>query len=541
MPVLPTYPGVYIEELSSGVRTITGVATSITAFIGRARKGSIDEPVLIFNYGDYERKFGGLWDKSTMSFAVKDFFLNGGGMAAIVRVHNGATAAEIRLPTGGADPNDELQLVAVDPGTWGDKISVTIDYKTKDPTDTNLFNISISEEGGANEKFFNVSIESTKSSYLPKVLEQGSSLMRVIKESGVYVMPDVRPLETTTAVTPISSPPASPPMSPPFTGNGGSDGDHITDAEIFGAGMEADKTGLFMLEKTDLFNILCIPPYASSDPSDPFNLGEDDKPTDVTTALIAAADAYCQKRRAFYIIDPHSTWKNMSDASTGLADYPKSTSNYNALYFPRLKQANPLMKNQVEEFVPCGAIAGIYARTDGQRGVWKAPAGQDATLKGVDQLSVPLTDPENGVLNQIGINCLRTFPVYGRLVWGARTLEGADQLASEWKYIPVRRTALMIEESLYRGTKWVVFEPNDEPLWAQIRLNIGAFMHNLFRQGAFQGKTPREAYLVKCDKETTTQNDINSGIVNILVGFAPLKPAEFVMIKIQQLAGQIES
>ena len=155
MPVLPTYPGVYIEELSSGVRTITGVATSITAFIGRARKGSIDEPVLIFNYGDYERKFGGLWDKSTMSFAVKDFFLNGGGMAAIARVHNGATAAGIRLPTGGADPNDELQLVAVDPGTWGDKISVTIDYKTKDPLDTNLFNISISEEGGANEKFFN--------------------------------------------------------------------------------------------------------------------------------------------------------------------------------------------------------------------------------------------------------------------------------------------------------------------------------------------------------------------------------------------------
>lgn len=542
MPVLPTYPGVYIEELSSGVRTITGVATSITAFIGRARKGSTDEPVQIFSFGDYERKFGGLWDKSTMSFAVRDFFLNGGGMAAIVRVHKDATASAIRIPTGDPDPNDELHLVAVDPGTWGDKLSVTIDYKTKDPADLNLFNISISEEGGANEKFFNVSIESTKSSYLPRVLEQGSSLMRVNKVSDIYVMPNVRPLETTTGVTPLS-PPLSPPMSPPASGSGGSDGDHITDAEIFGSGMEADKTGLFMLEKTDLFNILCIPPYASSDPDDPFSLGEDDKPTDVTTAMIATADAYCQKRRAFYIIDPHSTWKSMQNASDGFSDsvYPKSTSNYNGLFFPRLKQANPLMKNQVEEFVPCGAVAGVFARTDGQRGVWKAPAGQEATLKGVDQLSVPLTDPENGVLNQLGINCLRTFPVYGRLVWGARTLEGADQLASEWKYIPVRRTALFIEESLYRGTKWVVFEPNDEPLWAQIRLNIGAFMHNLFRQGAFQGKTPREAYLVKCDKETTTENDINSGIVNILVGFAPLKPAEFVMIKIQQLAGQIES
>ena len=154
---------------------------------------------------------------------------------------------------------------------------------------------------------------------------------------------------------------------------------------------------------------------------------------------------------------------------------------------------------------------------------------------------MPLTDAENGELNPLGVNCLRTFPAAGRVVWGARTLQGDDRLASEWKYVPVRRTALFIEESLYRGTQWVVFEPNDEPLWAQIRLNVGAFMQNLFRQGAFQGKTPAEAYFVKCDKETTTQNDINLGIVNIVVGFAPLKPAEFVVIKLQQIAGQIQT
>jgi phage tail sheath protein FI len=159
----------------------------------------------------------------------------------------------------------------------------------------------------------------------------------------------------------------------------------------------------------------------------------------------------------------------------------------------------------------------------------------------VQALTYLLTDGENGRLNPLGVNCLRNFPVYGNVAWGARTLKGADTLASEWKYIPVRRTALFIEESLYRGTKWVVFEPNDEPLWAQIRLNIGAFMHDLFRQGAFQGKTPREAYFVKCDKETTTQNDINKGVVNIVVGFAPLKPAEFVIIKIQQMAGEIQT
>jgi hypothetical protein len=152
-----------------------------------------------------------------------------------------------------------------------------------------------------------------------------------------------------------------------------------------------------------------------------------------------------------------------------------------------------------------------------------------------------MNDDENGELNPLGINCLRTFPVYGNIVWGARTLRGADVLGDEYKYVPVRRTALFIEESLYRGLKWVVFEPNDEPLWGQIRLNVGAFMQGLFRQGAFQGTSARDAYFVACDKSTTTQNDINLGIVNVVVGFAPLKPAEFVVLKIQQLAGQIQT
>jgi phage tail sheath protein FI len=203
--------------------------------------------------------------------------------------------------------------------------------------------------------------------------------------------------------------------------------------------------------------------------------------------------------------------------------------------------ADPLLENRLVEFVPCGAVAGIFARTDSQRGVFKAPAGLDATLNGVRGLTVKLTDGEQGQLNPLGVNCLRSFPVIGNVVWGARTLEGADLLASEWKYVPVRRVALFIEESLYRGTQFAVFEPNDEPLWAQLRLNVGAFMQNLFRQGAFQGASARDAYFVKVDKDTTTQNDIDLGIVNILVGFAPLKPAEFVIIKIQQIAGQVQT
>jgi len=170
------------------------------------------------------------------------------------------------------------------------------------------------------------------------------------------------------------------------------------------------------------------------------------------------------------------------------------------------------------------------------RGVWKSPAGVDATLRGVQGLEFMLSDREHGAMKQLGVNCLRTFPNTGPVVWGARTLAGADRLGSEWKYLAVRRTALFIEESLHRGTQWVVFEPNDEPLWAQIRLHIDTFMQTLFRQGAFQGATPRDAYFVKCDHATTTQSDINAGFVNIIVGFAPLKPAEFVVIRLQQMA-----
>jgi phage tail sheath protein FI len=210
-----------------------------------------------------------------------------------------------------------------------------------------------------------------------------------------------------------------------------------------------------------------------------------------------------------------------------------------ALYFPRVTEADPLSNGQLITVPSCGIMAGIMARTDVSRGVWKAPAGIEATLSGINSLQVNLTNAENGSLNPLAINCLRTFPVTGSVAWGARTMAGADQLADEYKYIPVRRLALYLEESLYRGTQWVVFEPNDTPLWASIRLNVGAFMHNLFVQGAFQGQTPADAYFVKCDSTTNPQNQIDLGIVNVVVGFAPLKPAEFVILQIQQIAGNI--
>jgi phage tail sheath protein FI len=557
MPIQPTYPGVYIQEVSSGVHTITGVATSITAFIGRAERGPVDKPVIIYNFGDFQRIFGGLWNLSPMSFAVQDFFSNGGSQAVIVRLFHpspgsppGDGRSVIRIPTGYADPNDEIQLIAANPGAWGSNLTVTIDYNTKEKKNlpsggATLFNLTVKEldenkKTKTIEQFLNVTTDAGKAGYLPRVLEQISNLVRVNTDSNnKYIVPTSPvklPLEVTDE-TPLS-PPSSPSMIPSAISVPGDDGIHLTSSDV--RGDQSKKQGLYMLEKTDLFNILCIPPFLSTG-------DESERPIDIDPSVIPDAVGYCQKRRAIMIIDSTSSWHQISDASGNFSDsvYPPSLKveirSNAALFFPRIKRPNILVNNEIEEFVPCGMIAGTFANTDTQRGVWKAPAGITAGLNGVTEFTVPMTDDENGKLNRIGINCLRSFPVYGNVIWGARTMDGADELASDWKYIPVRRTALFIEESLYRGTKWVVFEPNDEPLWSQIRLNIGAFMHDLFRKGAFQGKTPKEAYLVKCDSETTTQNDINSGIVNILVGFAPLKPAEFVIIQIQQLAGQIDT
>jgi phage tail sheath protein FI len=510
MPATLSYPGVYIEEIPSGVRTITGVATSITAFVGGAARGPINEPVTINSFADFERIFGGLWLDSTLGFSVRDFYLNGGGQAIVVRVINGGAVATLNLPTGAVAPNDFLKLVAASPGKWGNSLNATVDYNTKDTADTKLFNLIITDAAtGTVEKFLNVSIDPAAPRFVGKVLDETSKLASELKSSGTFVVPNVRPSAVATSATAIS----------------GADGTTLTSAQFTtGPLMEAGKTGVFALAKADLFNILCIPPYKTDGNVDP--------------VVVNDAAVYCEKQRAFLIVDPPNSWIDKTAAKTNVSTVGTKSKNA-ALFFPRLREANPLHDNQLEDFAPCGAIAGIFARTDSQRGVWKAPAGLDATLVGVPQLSVSLTDAENGELNPLGINCLRAMPAAGRVVWGARTLEGDDRLASEWKYIPVRRLALFLEESLYRGTQWVVFEPNDEPLWAQIRLNLGAFMHNLFRQGAFQGMTPKDAYFVKCDKETTTQNDINLGIVNIIVGFAPLKPAEFVVIKIQQIAGQI--
>lgn len=543
MPVTLTYPGVYIEEIPSGVRTIVGVATSLTAFIGRSLRGPVDDPVTVNNFGDFERVFGGLGINYPMSYAVRDFFLNGGAQAIIVRLYKPPEADDEESEDGGDGGNGSavidangLVLEAASPGTWANGLRARVDHDVPTPasgdphplpwvdtfnlTSDDLFNLTVRDTAtSGTETFLNLTVKDSPRR-VDRVLEQEATFVRVSGDP-----PDDIP-EAHEEITDPTTVWTDDDFSSPVTTNG-KDSESLDQAAYDGS--QADKTGLFALEKADLFNLLCIPP--------------DTRGGDVATAVWSTALAYCEQRRAMLIVDSPSNWNSAAAARDKFDDLGLTglAARNAALYFPRIIQADPQLDGQLDTFVPCGAVAGVMARTDTTRGVWKAPAGTDAALRGTQGLSVSLTDDENGIVNPLGINSLRSFPIVGRVVWGARTLRGADQLADEYKYVPVRRLALFIEESLYRGTQWVVFEPNDEPLWSQIRLNVGAFMQNLFRQGAFQGSSPREVYFVKVDNETTTQNDINLGIVNIVVGFAPLKPAEFVVLKIQQIAGQVEA
>jgi len=505
MAVQLSYPGVYIDERPSGVRTITGVATSITAFVGRAPRGPVNKAQTVTSYADFERIYGGLWIESTLGYAVRDFYQQGGTIAVIVRVHT-AKAKDAATFTIGAAPAD-LKLKASSPGAWGARMTATVDRDLASGAAADLFNLTVADPAGRTEVFRNVSFLAGSSRRVDIVVKNESTLVEV--------------------VTPLpAGPPANAAASASVTDGSGNDGDPIDAAVITsGANFRRDKQGLYALEDVDLVNLIVVAPYTAT--------GE------VESAVLTDTITYAHDRRAFVILDPPASFTTVEATTTAVNAI--TTSRNAAVYYPRLRKPDPLRDNQLETFAPAGAVAGVIARTDATRGVWKAPAGLDARVEGVSELTVPLTDLEIGRLNPLGVNCLRFAAGAGHVVWGARTRDGNDRNASEWKYIPVRRTALFLEESLYRGTQWVVFEPNDAPLWAQIRLNVGAFMNNLFRQGAFAGTTPKEAYFVKCDAETTTQDDVNLGIVNIIVGFAPLKPAEFVVVTLQQLAGQTGS
>ncbi len=545
MPTQYTYPGVYIEEVPSGVRTITGVSTSDTAFIDFFPRGPVDEAVRVTSFADFERTYGGLDRRSEASYAIRQFYLNGGSVAWVVRVAANPGTAD-RTLRGGSPLQDTLTVAAANPGRWGNSLEVGVDHKTASPDE--LFNLAVREvrtAGGgrqvvATEAFRNLSLKPASPRFAPAVVNAGSSLVR-LTDKGLGQPPDATDPGIPDVIAVVADPATQFQFAPLGAAPGNPGGDGVEpggaggewrDAEGAKAltGKASDKTGLYALEGIApfVFNLLCLPAAASLDEKGMLQVYDE-------------ATKFCRDKRAFLLVDipeDRTTPAHMTEQWAPLYDTHRD--DHAAVFFPRLLIADPLDENRPRNAAASGTLAGVFARTDATRGVWKAPAGTDAALRGAD-LAARITDLENGALNPLGINALRNFPIFGNVCWGARTLDGADQRASEWKYTPVRRTALFIEESLFQGLKWVVFEPNGEPLWSQIRLNVGAFLQNLFRQGAFQGRTPREAYFVKCDRETTTQNDIDRGVVNIVVGFAPLKPAEFVVITIQQLAGQVEA
>ncbi|MEU5609954.1 phage tail sheath C-terminal domain-containing protein [Streptomyces sparsogenes] len=614
MPTHAGYPGVYIEELASSVRTIASVTTSVTAFVGHTRRGPLNTPVRVTSFADFERRFGGLTSQSAVGYAVHQFFGNGGTVAVVVRVAKAGTGKAARVTLESTEGHSEcpvLEVHAKEPGLWGSGLRLAVDHDTRRPGET--FNLQVLDaRGTARESFTGLSMDPGHGRHAETVINSGSALIRVkvvgegrpdpsgtVSKPFSHELPDLD-VELTVKIGEVerefrlydpdcdgeapcdvtelalllerklralpdapgkhafagaevtafgrrlqvvagSTDPADvvrflgecandlgleASVNPPvFPLTGGEDGDPPGPRDLIGA--EAGKTGLQALRDVDDVNLLSLPELASYESTE-----------DMVTVL-SAAQRLCEERRIFLLVDSPSAWGSVDAARAGIGAFESVRGNHAGLYFPHLQLTDPLT-GRLRSFPPSGALAGVIARTDSERGVWKAPAGTEARLAGVHSLSVKLTDRENGLLNALGINCLRTFPVVGPVVWGARTLEGADALDSEWKYVPVRRLALYVEESLRRGLQWVVFEPNTEQLWQQIRLSASGYLHTLFEKGAFKGGTPRQAYFVKCDQDTTTEDDIANGIVNVVVGIAPVKPAEFVIVKIQQMAGQFE-
>lgn len=643
-----SYPGVYVEEVPSGVRPIAAVSTSVAAFIGAAEKGPIGEAVKVFNFTEYQNLYGGFLYESFLSHAVYQFFNNGGTQCYIIRVAGENTAtANIVLNDRGTAAQASLTIEAISPGVWGNSLAVVITDGTNDPG--NEFNLYVYWENELTPlgTYENLSM-----------VPSASNFVEVVTSSSKYIRVTVN--QANTNVQPGTSRGAAAPQSLDGTGRTrfriNIDGDgyqevDLQDAVGGGAGQVADlstaaniagaityvvtrlakqrastdqnafndftcpvDSGVLLLTSgvASLSSAVNVAPASNSSqdatgllslgqleggvetlgaavtrprnnptgtpPDNYYLVGDNAAPTDevvsvqagsdgdpITTdqpfigaftalnakedvsliavpgrgspAIVGAGMNYCGNRPlsdCFFIGDMDQDDDTVEEAKT-FRDAISTKNSYGAIYLPWVRMLDPTGQFPEPILVPpSGFVAGLYAKTDAKRGVWKAPAGTDVALGGSVGLAVNFTDVQQGNLNPINVNVIRQFAASGIVLWGARTVT-ADP---EWTYISVRRMAIMLRVSIYNGIQWAVFEPNDGELWSQLRLNIGSFMMTLFRQGAFQGSTPSQAFFVKCDSETTTQDDINLGIVNVLVGFAPLKPAEFVVVKISQKAGQ---
>jgi phage tail sheath protein FI len=647
-----TYPGVYVEEVSSGIRPIQAAGTSTAAFIGIAEKGSLNEAVKIFNFTEYQNLYGGFLNSSFLSHSVYQFFNNGGSQCYIIRVGANLQTANIVLNDRGGTAQTSLTISAKSPGIWGNQLAVKITDGSNDPA--NEFNLLVYRQDAITpsdltkatllERFENLSMVpgsanfvTTRTSASKQIeitvhannanVQAGSSLgagaplaltiperkkFRInidgdgyqevdlqtavgggsgqvanlnssanIASAIAFVIKRLTKLRASTKQTAFSNFTCAESGGLLLLTSGASGlASSVTFAPAINSGEDA--SGLLKLGKlnggTETIGAAVTRPqvtptenlYFVGDNAAPTNqvvsiqAGSDgdmvtnDQPfiaalqilnniEDVSLiaipgigseAIVGAGMNYCANNRSlsdcFFIGDMRQDNDTVAEAEIFVAAVSPKNS-YGAVYAPWVKMLDPTGISPEPILVPpSGFVAGLYAKTDAQRGVWKAPAGVNVGLGGAVGLAVNFTDVQQGNLNNKNINGIRQFASSGIVLWGARTLS-AD---AEWKYIPVRRMAIFLRVSIYRGIQSAVFEPNDEPLWSQLRLNIGSFMTGLFRRGAFQGATPSQAFFVKCDGETTTQDDINLGIVNVLVGFAPLKPAEFIVVKISQKAGQ---
>ncbi len=528
------HPGVYVREISSGVRPIEGVSTSTAAFIGITTKGPLPgtkspngrmaQPVLVTSFTDFLRQFGGFRQDSYLAYAVQAFFNNGGARVYIVRVAE-AGARRSRYPTSPTNGTLTINaaIEAVNEGAWGDKIGIEIAASADG--DANNFKLIVYYDGLPVETYDNVTYQGSPT-LQPGAANPGLDVFTLVNTGSAYIA-------FTQAL-------ASNPSHGKSTLGAGSDGGDVVDGLPYIGLAAADDsvtgTGLHALDKITDVNIVAIP-------------GQGD------AATVAAGAGYCKNRQlkdCFFIgdvglldiktarRDTATPTENLVSQARAFAttntNLDKSSGDFGAIYFPWLWSSDPIGTGRNPKILlpPSGFIAGIYARTDNSRGVFKAPAGTEAGIAGALATRITVGDTEQDSLNPVKVNVLRTVPGSGIVVWGTRTF-GSD---AEWRYVPVRRMAIFLRVSIYYGIQWAVFEGNDEPLWASLRLNIRAFMLTQFRAGAFQGAKPDDAFFVKCDSSTTTQQDIDNGVVNILVGFAPLKPAEFVVLTLQQKVNQ---
>jgi hypothetical protein len=505
---MPSYlsPGVYVEEVSAGSRPIEGVGTALSAFVGFTERGPMHEPVLVTNWTQYTKTFGSFVDNAYLPHSVYGYFLNGGGSAYVVSIgalgetdDPAPTPATAELTSGTDTAKSAFTVRALTDGQAGRDISIEVSDATEPGEDN--FKLVVHVAGEPVETFDNLTTKRGATNVVT-VVRQQSKLIRVEEpKTGTVAVPRKGSRVALAADEPSRIPEVTPDQ---YTGDA------------------AARTGFAGLETIEDVTMLCVPDAMSA-----YQAGTIDE--DGLKAIQLAMIAHCElmgDRVAILDPPPGLTPQAMKDWRVDVAGYD---SKYATLYYPWISVMDPVHGKPVF-LPPSGHMAGVWARTDDTRGVHKAPANE--VVRGVISLESGLTRGEHDQLNPIGVNCIRTFPGQGIRVWGARTLSSDP----EWRYLNVRRLFNFVEKSILLGTNWVVFEPNDRFLWERVQRTIGAFLRRVWRSGALFGGTPEQAFYVKCDAENNPPENIDVGILTVDVGIAPVKPAEFVVFRVSQLA-----